>query len=71
MKVDIYVSRTNRAARYAFLPSNQSVSLLPRDVSWRYVRSADTVELRLPEAIEEHIERRGFWAVRADAGSST
>jgi len=70
MKVDIYVSRTDRAPRYAFVPTNQPVSLLPRGVSWRYVRSADTVELNLPEAIEEHIERRGFWALRSDARSS-
>jgi len=62
MKVDIYVSERLRP-RYGFLPRNQPVSLLPKGESWRFVGSADTAEFHLPEAVEEHIERRGFWAV--------
>lgn len=63
MKVDIYVSKTERLRpRYGFLPTNRPVSLLPEGESWRFVGSADTLEFDLPEAVEEHIERRGFWA---------
>ena len=63
MKVDIYVSETSQPLpRYGFLPSHQPVSLLPRTESWRYLRSADTTEFHLPEAVEEEIGRRGYWA---------
>jgi len=70
MKVDIYVSKMENSARYGFVPRNQPVSLLPRGASWKYVRSADTLDFDLPEAVEEHIERRGFWAVRSNHLSS-
>ena len=62
MKVDIYVSERLKP-RYGFLPTMQPVSLLPKGESWRFVGSADTLDFHLPEAVEEHIERRGFWAV--------
>ena len=63
MKVDIYVSKTERLRpRYGFLPTNRPVSLLPEGAAWRYVGSADTLEFDLPEAVEEQIERRGYWA---------
>jgi len=63
MKVDIYVSECGRSLpRYGFLPPHRPVSLLPRDGRWRYLRSGDTSEFQLPEAVEEEIERRGYWA---------
>jgi hypothetical protein len=63
MRIDIYVSKTERLRpRYGFLPTNRPVSLLPEGTAWRYVGSADTLEFDLPEAVEEQIERRGFWA---------
>jgi len=63
MKVDIYVSECGRSLpRYGFLPPHGPVSLLPRNGEWRYVRSGDTGEFHLPEAVEEEIEKRGYWA---------
>ena len=63
MKVDIYVSERGLSLpRYGFLPPHRPVSLLPADGQWRYVRSGDTSEFHLPEAVEEEIEKRGFWA---------
>ncbi len=63
MKVDIYVTESGRARpRYGFLPPHKPVTLLPPGEGWKYVRSADTGEFHLPEAIEEEIARRGFWA---------
>ncbi len=60
MKVDIYVSDGGRSLpRYGFLPPHRPVSLLPRTGTWRFVRSAETAEFHLPEAVEEEIERRG------------
>jgi hypothetical protein len=69
MKIDIYVSGTEKLRpRYGFLPTNRPVSLLPEGASWRFVGSADTFEFDLPEAVEEHIERRGFWAAEPSSG---
>ena len=63
MKIDIYVSGTEQLRpRYGFLPTKRPASLLPEGETWRYVGSADTLEFKLPEAVEEHIEVRGFWA---------
>ena len=71
MKIDIYVSGTEKLRpRYGFLPINRPVALLPNGETWKYVRSADTLEFDLPEAVEEHIQRRGFWAVRWETLSS-
>ena len=61
MRVNVYVSETSR--RYGLVPARLPISL-PRDENWKYVWSGDTVELNLPEAIEEEIERRGFWTHR-------
>jgi hypothetical protein len=71
MKVNIYVSDSGRLLpRYGFVPPGKPVTLLPREESWMYVRSGDTTEFGLPEAIEEEIERRGFWAHTFGAGGS-
>jgi len=70
MKVDIYVSECDRSLpRYGFLPPHRPVSLLPRNAEWRYLRSADTSEFHLPEAVEEEIEKRGYWAHTFGEGS--
>ncbi len=63
MKVAIYVSETDRPLPcYGLLCANRPVSLLPPGQVWTYVRSGDTAEFHLPEAVEQEIERRGFWA---------
>jgi hypothetical protein len=71
MKVNIYMSDSSRIRpRYGFIPPGQPVTLLPRGENWKYVRSADTAEFGLPEAVEEEIERRGFWAHTFGTGAS-
>ena len=63
MKVAIYVSQTDRPLPcYGLLLANNPVSLLPAGERWTYVRSGDTAEFHLPEAVEQEIESRGFWA---------
>jgi hypothetical protein len=63
MKVNVYVSEGGRLLpRYGFLPPGKPRSLLPRGENWKYVRSGDTAEFGLPGAVEEEIERLGFWA---------
>ena len=63
MKVAIYVSQTDRPLPcYGLLSVNRPVSLLPSDQRWTFVRSGDTAEFHLPEAVEQEIESRGFWA---------
>ena len=63
MKVAIYVSQTDRPLPcYGLLLASSPVSLLPSGERWTYVRSGDTAEFHLPEAVEQEIESRGFWA---------
>ena len=63
MKVAIYVSHTDRPLPcYGLLSVNRPVSLLPSSQSWTFLRSGDTAEFHLPEAVEQEIESRGFWA---------
>jgi hypothetical protein len=63
MKVDIYVSeRESSLPRYGLLRVTSPVSLLPRGENWVYLRSGDTAEFHLPEAVEQEIESRGVWA---------
>ena len=63
MRINIYLSESDSPIpRYGFLPPHQPMTLLPRGEKWTYVWSADTKDFNLPEAIEEEIERRGFWA---------
>ena len=62
MMVNIYVSENGRIRkRYGLAAAGRPISL-PKNETWKYVRSADTAELNLPEAIEEEIARRGSWA---------
>ena len=70
MKVNIYISEDGwPAPRYGFLPPQSPVTILPRSEIWRYVRSGDTGEFNLPAAVEQEIERRGFWAHSFGSGT--
>jgi hypothetical protein len=72
MKVNLYVSDGLRGQRqYGFLAPSTPISLLPRDENWKYVRSGDTSEFGLPEAVEEEIRRKGYWARDFGEGSSS
>ena len=68
MKVAIYVSemfvsRTDRSFPcYGLLSPDSPVSLLPPGRRWTYLRSGDTAEFHLPEAVEQEIQMRGVWA---------
>ena len=69
MRINIYLSESDSPIpRYGFLPPHQPMTLLPRGEKWTYVWSADTKDSNLPEAIEEEIERRGFWGSRRSRG---
>jgi len=61
MRVNVYVSEMSH--RFGLVPARLPISL-PKDENWKYVWSGDTVELNLPEAVVEEIERRGFWTHR-------
>jgi hypothetical protein len=62
MMVNIYVSENGSIRkRYGLAAAGRPISL-PKNETWRYVRCADTAEFNLPEAIEEEIARRGYWA---------
>ena len=70
MKINIYVSDSSSSVpRYGFLPPGRPMTLLPRGEKWTYVWSADTKDFHLPEAVEEEIERRGFWAHSFGSGT--
>jgi hypothetical protein len=62
MKVDLYVSERDNIPSYSFLSAGRSVSVLPPGEQWRFVRSVDSADFNLPEAIEEEIAVYGFWA---------
>jgi hypothetical protein len=63
MKVNIYISDSGwLVPRYGFLPPHRPITILPHSEKWKYVRSGDTAEFNLPEAVVEEIERHGFWA---------
>ena len=62
MKVSIYVSKNGSSKRgrgFALVRHPLSLSL---NETWTYLRSGDTSEFDLPEAIVEEIERRGIWS---------
>ena len=66
MKVNIYVSRDGSVERrHGFALLRHPLSL-PANDTWTYVRSGDTAEFGLPEAVEEEIARRGMWSVSAE-----
>lgn len=64
MIVDLYVCDEECSLRFGLIAPGRPVSLLPGQAAWRYVRNLDTRDLALPEAIEEEIDRSGYWATR-------
>jgi hypothetical protein len=60
--LNVYVSSGSRCSpRYGFLAPNTPMSLLPRTESWKFVRSADALDLGLSETDVEQLLRRGCW----------
>jgi hypothetical protein len=71
MTINVYVSSGFRGSpRYGFLAPNTPVSLLPRTESWRYLRSADALELGLCDTDVAHLLRSGFGVREAGTGQS-
>jgi hypothetical protein len=71
MTINVYLSTGFRESpRYGFLAPNTPVSILPRNESWKYVRSADAAELGLCDADVEHLQRSGFGTREAGSGRS-
>ncbi len=71
MTVNVYVSSGFRRGRqYGFLAPNAPVSLLPRAESWKYVRSAEALELGLSDADVQDLLRAGFGTRDAGGGHS-
>lgn len=64
MIVNLYVCDEDCSLRFGLIALDRPVSLLPGQAAWRYVRDLDTRDLALPEAIEEEIDRSGYWATR-------
>jgi len=63
MKVEIFVSeRETGLPHYVLLRIGSPLSLLPAGEKWTHVRSGDTSEFHLPEAVEQEIQERGRWA---------
>jgi len=62
VKVNIYVSREGPFRRRSGIALVLDPLRIPENETWTYLRSGDTSEFGLPEAIEEEIERRGIWA---------
>ena len=67
MKVSIYVSRDGRHQQRPGIALVRHPLQLPPNNTWAYLRTGDTSEFDLPEAIEEEIERRGIWAQRVES----
>jgi hypothetical protein len=61
MKVSIYVSKNGSSKRGRGFALVRHPLSLPQNETWSYLRSGDTSEFDLPEAIEEELERRGIW----------
>jgi hypothetical protein len=71
MTINVYVSSGFRGSpRYGFLAPNAPVSLLPRTESWKYVRSAEAMELGLCDADVANLLRAGFGTREAGSGHS-
>lgn len=63
MTVNVHVSLGFRdSPKLGFLAPNTPVSLLPRPETWKYIRSADAVELGLSETDVQQRRQSGFWA---------
>jgi hypothetical protein len=67
VKVNIYVSREGPFRRRPGIALVLDPLRIPENGNWTYLRSGDTREFDLPEAIEEEIERRGIWAQRIES----
>lgn len=71
MTLNVYVSSGFRGPRrYGFLTPNTPTTLLPRTETWKYVRSAEALDLGLSDWDVEQLRQRGFWE-RDIAGSSS
>ena len=71
MTLNVYVSSGFRGSpRYGFLAPNTPVSLLPRAESWKYLRSAEALELGLSDADVQDLLRSGFGTRDAGGGHS-
>ncbi len=64
MIVNLYICDEQCSLRFGLIALDRPVSLLPGQAAWRFVRDLDTRDLALPEAIEEEIDRSGYWATR-------
>jgi hypothetical protein len=62
MKVNIYISKRSPLGRRPGIALVRHPLQLPLNETWAYLRSGDTSEFALPEAVEEEIERRGIWS---------
>ena len=67
VKVNIYVSKVGPFRRQPGIALVLDPLRIPENETWTYLRSGDTREFDLPEAIEEEIERRGIWAQRIES----
>jgi hypothetical protein len=67
VKVSIYVSRDGAFQKQPGIALVRHPLRLPENDTWTYLRTGDTEEFDLPEAIEEEIERRGIWAQRVES----
>ena len=65
MKVSIYVSKNGSSRRGRGFALVRHPLSLPLNETWAYLRSGDTSEFDLPEAVEEELERRGIWVAAA------
>lgn len=62
MTLNVYVSSGFRGSpRYGLLKPNAPMSLLPRNETWKYVRSADATDLGLTDTDVEQLLLAGFW----------
>ena len=71
MRVNVYVSQDEESRSFGLVAADRPISLLPASGRWEYLHDADTRDLRLPEAIEEEIDRSGFWASRRRFGPAS
>lgn len=62
MKVQIFLSEHEPSRpRVAFVAPGAPLSALPDEARWKYARCADTSEFSLPSAVDDEIQRCGFW----------
>jgi hypothetical protein len=62
MTLNVYVSSGFRGSlRFGLLTPNAPMSFLPRTENWKYVRSADSLDLGLSETDVDELLHRGFF----------